>query len=110
MSGATAATVAAVVGATAAVAGTGVAFMNGQKQASAQKKAASQAEANANKLYAQQDQANNKANARGPNTDALFAQNQIEGQQGASGTMLTGPSGVDPNSLTLSKNTLLGGA
>lgn len=110
MSGATAATVAAVVGATAAVAGAGASFINGQSQAKQQKKAASQAEENANKLYAQQDQELNRKNARKPNTDALFAGNQIEGQQGATGTMLTGPSGVDPSSLSLGKNTLIGGA
>lgn len=110
MSGATASTIAAVVGATAAAAGAGVSFINGQAQAKQQKKAASQAEENANKLYSQQEQANNRMNARKPNVDALFAQNQIEGQQGASGTMLTGPQGVDPSSLTLNKNTLLGGA
>ncbi len=110
MSGATAATVAAVVGATAAVAGTGAAYMQGQKQASARKKAASQAEANANKLYAQQDQELNRKNAKQPNTAALFAGNQQSAQAGASGTILTGPSGVDPMSLSLGKNTLIGGA
>lgn len=94
----------------AAVLGAVVSGVQGQKQASAAKSAANQAQSNADKLYAQQDQQNNKANARGPDTDALFAQNQIEGQQGQSGTMLTGPTGVDPSTLALGKNTLLGGA
>lgn len=94
----------------AAVLGAVMSGVQGQQQAGAAKKAANQAQTNADKLYAQQDQENNKANARGPNTDALFAQNQVEAQQGQSGTMLTGPTGVDPNSLTLGKNTLLGGA
>lgn len=99
-----------MVAAAAAVAGAGVAYMNGQKQASAAKSAQNQANSNAKKLYAQQDQENNRLNARGPDTAALLAANQIEGQQGQSGTMLTGPLGVDPNDLSLGKNSLLGGA
>lgn len=105
MSGATTAIVAA-----AAVAGAAISYKNGQAQQASAKKAQQQQKTQAEQLYSQQDQANNKANARGPNTDALFAQNQIEGQQGDSGTMLTGPNGVDPGSLTLGKNTLIGGA
>ena len=105
MSGATTAVVAA-----AAVAGAAISYKNGQEQASAAKKASSQAKTQADQLYAQQDQANNKANARGPETDALLAANQQEAQAGQSGTMLTGPMGVDPNDLSLGKNTVLGGA
>lgn len=84
--------------------------MQGAKQEKAAKKASQQAQTNADKLYAQQEQQNNRNNARGPDTNALFAQNELEGQAGASGTMLTGPMGVDPNSLALGKNTILGGA
>lgn len=93
-----------------AILGAVVSTATSSKQASQADKAAKQAQTNADKLYAQQDQQNNRLNAKKPNTDALFAQNQVEGQQGASGTMLTGPTGVDPNSLSLGKNTLLGGA
>ena len=117
MSGVSVGTIAAVVGATAAVAGGAVAYQNGKEQTKAAKeglaqqaKAADQQKTAAEKLYATQDQANNKANAKGPNTDAMFAQNQIEGQAGGSSTMLTGPTGVDPASLSLGKNTLVGGA
>jgi uncharacterized protein HemX len=105
MSGA--ATIVSVVG---AVVGAAVSYAGQQRAASASKKAAAEQRSNAEKLYAQQDQENNRRNARGPNTDALFAQNQLEGQQGETGTMLTGPSGVDPSSLSLGKNTLIGGA
>lgn len=94
----------------AAIVGAVVNTVSGQQQASAQKKAASQQQQAADRLYQQQQEQNNKQNARDPNIDALFAQNEIEGQQGQSGTMLTGPMGVDPNSLSLGKNTLLGGA
>lgn len=94
----------------AAVLGAIVSTANGQAQVGQAKKAAKQSQSNAEKLYAQQDEQNNKANARGPNTDALLAQNDLEAKQGQTGTMLTGPTGVDPNSLSLGKNTLLGGA
>lgn len=93
----------------AAVLGAVVSGVQGAKQAKQAKSASNAAQANSDKLYAQQDQENNRRNARGPNVDSLFAQNEIDGQQGASGTMLTGPMGVDPNSLSLGKNTVLGG-
>lgn len=92
----------------AAVLGAVVSGVTGSKAASSAKTAANQSAQAADKLYTQQEQQNNKANARSPDVNALFNQNQIEGQQGGSGTMLTGPMGVDPNSLSLGKNTLLG--
>lgn len=100
--------VTAVIG--SAILGAVTSGIQGQQQAKQAKKASAQAQQNADRLYAQQDQENNRRNARGPDVNALFAQNELEGQQGASGTMLTGPMGVDPNSLMLGKNTLLGGA
>lgn len=110
MSGVSVGTVAAVIGATAAVAGAGVAYKNGQEQNQLAKQNAAQSKTAADQLYNQQEQATNKANAKMPNTDAMFAQNQIAGQQGPSSTMLTGPMGVDPSSLSLGKNSLVGGA
>lgn len=102
--------VAAGIMAAAAVAGAAISYKNGQAQQAAAGKAQKQQKSAAEALYNQQDQANNKANAHGPNTDAMFAANQQAGQAGPSGTMLTGPSGVDPNSLSLGQNTLIGGA
>ena len=55
------------------------------------------------------DEANNRANAKAPDSAAMMAANVLSGKAGQSSTMLTGPSGVDPNSLLLGKNTLLGG-
>lgn len=92
----------------AAVLGAVVSGVQGAKQADSAKRAANQQQQASDRLYAQQEQENNRANARGPNTDALFAANELEGQAGQSGTMLTGPMGVDPNSLALGKNTVLG--
>src|SRR4051812_35523418 len=51
-----------------------------------------------------QDEANNRANAKSPDSAAAMAANAMAGKGGQSGTMLTGPSGVDPSSLTLGKN------
>lgn len=94
----------------AAVLGAVTSGIQGARQADAAKDAGRQQQAASEKLYNQQERENNRANARGPDVNALFAQNELEGQQGASGTMLTGPMGVDPNSLSLGKNTVLGGA
>lgn len=68
-----------------------------------------QAIANAKRLAAEADRANNAANARSPDTAAMMASNLAAGKQGASGTMLTGPGGVDPSQLLLGLSSLLGG-
>jgi hypothetical protein len=41
--------------------------------------------------------------------NALIGAGQAGGSPGAAQTMLTGPEGVDPGTLKLGKNTLLGG-
>lgn len=50
----------------------------------------------------------NQANQQGPNTSAMLSAIQQAAQAGNGGTMLTGPQGVQPGSLTLGKSTLLG--
>ncbi len=87
--------------------GAGTSAYQGQQAMKQQKKANQQAQSNAEKLYADQQAQENKAAARQPNVEAAFEGNRAQGQ---SATMLTGPTGVDPNSLSLGKNTLLGGA
>lgn len=62
----------------------------------------------ATKTQQDAERANNKANAKSPDTAALMAANLLAGKLGQGGTMLTGPQGVDPAQLTLGKNTLLG--
>ena len=69
-------------------------------------KAADLAEKNAS----DQEQQFNKLNGRTPDTMALMDQNTQAGKNGPSGTLLTGPQGVDPSKLTLGRNTLLGAA
>ena len=54
------------------------------------------------------DQAMNKANAKQPNVGKLQGANVNAAKGGQSGTMLTGPQGVDTSTLTLGKATLLG--
>lgn len=81
-------------------------IFQGESAARQQKKAAAQAQANADRTYAQAEQASNKANAKTPNIAALAAANAIAGK---SSTSLSGASGVDPSSLSLGRTTLLGG-
>lgn len=51
----------------------------------------------------------NRANQRRPDTQAAMANAEMATGGGSSGTMLTGPQGIDPQQLALGKNTLLGG-
>ena len=104
MSGVTAMTVLAG----AAVAGTAYSIYAGEKSASAQKKAQSQATAAASAQAKAADEAQNKANQRRPDTSAIMAAAQQSGAGGNSSTMLTGPAGVG-DALKLGKSTLLGG-
>ena len=54
------------------------------------------------------DQAMNRANGKAPDLASLMSENAMNAKGGQSGTMLTGPQGVDPNALLLGKKTLLG--
>lgn len=92
----------------AALLGAGVSYANGQQQKEATEKASRQAQQNAAKMAADADQANNRANQKKPDTSAILSAAQQSGKAGASGTLLTGPQGVDLNALTLGKNVLLG--
>ena len=104
MSGGSSAILAAAV-----VASTVISYRNGQDAKQAQSAAQQQAQANALKQERAADQAMNQANQKKPDTAAILSAAQQSGKAGASGTMLTGPAGIDPNSLTLGKSTLLGG-
>lgn len=108
MSGVTVGTVAAY----ASIAGAGYAIASGvdssRKQGHAQQQAVQQAVQRAKKLDKQSEIATNRANQKKPNSNAILSRAQQAGKGGQSGTMLTGSQGVDPNSLSLGKNTLLG--
>lgn len=68
----------------------------------------SAAQANADRAFKQAEEANNKANAKAPNTQNLLDENVQAALGGSSSTMLTGAQGVDPATLLLGRNTLLG--
>lgn len=106
MSGGISAT--AVLAATA-VAATAYTVYSGERAADAQKKAQNEARANAVKQEKAADEATNRVNQKRPDTMAILDSAAQAGKGGASGTMLTGPQGVDPAALNLGKNTLLGG-
>lgn len=96
----------AVTAIVAVAAGTYMQIDQGNKARKAQESAQNQARADAEENARQQDMAYNKANGKKPDLGAMLA-----GNKGAAGggTMLTGAMGVDPNALSLSKTTLLGG-
>lgn len=92
----------------AAAAGAATSIYQGEQSRKAQKSAASQAEQNARNTALQAEEATNAANGKSPNVSSLFASNREAAGAGQGSTMLTGPAGIDPNSLTLGRNTLLG--
>lgn len=94
--------------AAAAVAGAAISLKNGMDQKDAAKKASKQAQANAQKQEKAADEATNRANTKRADTGAALDSATQAGKAGASGTMLTGPQGIDPAALNLGKNTLLG--
>ena len=87
---------------------TAYSIYSGEKASSAQKKANKKAQANADKQAQLAEQDLNRANQKSPDVGALLSANQQQSLSGQSGTMLTGSQGVDPNSLSLGKSTLLG--
>ena len=112
---AAAATGAAVVGAAAAAGGLGYTIASGEdakkKQADAlskQEAAQSQAVTAAEGQRLTSQMAINQANRKKPDVSSIMQAAGASASGGASGTMLTGPTGVDPNALSLGKSTLLG--
>jgi hypothetical protein len=99
----------AEIGVGVAAAGTAYSAYSANQAGAKQNAANRIAQASATKNAQMADEANNQANAKSPDSAALLAANLAAGKQGASGTMLTGPSGIDPTQLTLGKSTLLGG-
>lgn len=102
--------------AAAAVVGTGYSIYAGEegrrKQSAAldqQRQAQAQAVESAKKQEKISEENINKANSKQPDTAAIISAANQGANQGAAGTMLTGPMGIDPSALSLGKNTLLGG-
>lgn len=105
-----------IVAAIAAVGSTVVAVSSANNQRKIQEQAlADQRQANeraeSRALAEQQrsEQEYNRANRQNVDVESAMDASELSAQQGASGTLLTGGSGVDPDQLNLSSNTLLGG-
>lgn len=117
MSGAiSATTIAAVASAAAGVGSLAYGIVQGQSQQNAQDKALKQqkgaqqqAEAETLSQRRASETAQNAANKKTPDISSIIARAAQSGASGVSGTMLTGPSGVNQSSLNLGKSTLLGG-
>lgn len=97
-----------VTAAIAAIAGTGLSAIQGQRAASAQRRAGNQAAKQAEAAQRQAQREFNAANQKTPDIAALMKRNRAVGKAGVSGTYLTGPSGVTPSSGMLGRTTLLG--
>ena len=103
------------VGAAAAAGGLGYSIASGEdakkKQAQAlrrQESAQAQAVTAAEGQRLTSQMAINQANRKKPDVSSIMQAAGASASGGASGTMLTGPTGVDPNALSLGKSTLLG--
>ena len=105
-----------VVAAIAAVGSTFVAVKSANDQRKVQRqaledqrKANERAESRAMAEKQRSEQEYNRANRQNVDVESSLDAAELSAQQGASGTLLTGSMGVDPNQLNLGQNTLLGG-
>lgn len=87
--------------------GVGASIYQGNKQDAANRNSANQAKENAKKAQAQADIDTNRANQKQTDAKSVLSQQQQDAA-GSGSTMLTGAGGIDPNSLKLGKQTLLG--
>ncbi len=106
----------AVVGAIAAI-GTTIASVSAaneqrkiqKKQLEQQRRANEQALTRANEEKERAEMEYNRANRQNVDVESALDASKLSTKQGASGTLLTGSMGVNPEELDTSKNTLLGG-
>lgn len=115
MTGAVSATTLAAIAVGTAAVGTAYSIYQGERAAGQQKQAlkkqaGAQEEARmaARSQARQSDEAMGRANRKTPDTGGIMAAASQAAQGGPGSTMLTGPTGVSPNDLTLGKSTLLG--
>ena len=106
----------AVVGAIAAI-GTTIASVSAaneqrkiqKKQLEQQRRANDQALTRAVEENQRSEMEYNRANRQNVDVESALDASKLSTKQGASGTLLTGSMGVNPEELDTSKNTLLGG-
>ena len=73
-----------------------------------QKKANAVTKQQGEELIQAEQMAYNQANKKKVDVSGITDASKVAGKSGQSGTMLTGPMGVDPEELNLGQNTLLG--
>jgi len=93
-----------------AIIGAGSAKYQGDKAEAAQDKGLRQSKRMQEDKKREAGMLLNKENKRSVKVDPLLASNMMASKTGNAGTMLTGPAGVSSSSLTLGRQTLLGGA
>ena len=98
----------AVAAITVGTIATGYSIYSGERANSMQKKAQDQAVDTAQKQEKANDEAVNRANQKTPDTSGILSSAQQASKTGASGTMLTGPTGIDQSMLQLGRKSLLG--
>lgn len=98
-----------VISTVASLVSAGGQMMSAKKQEKRQESAAAADKAAADKAAAEQEAQLRKQKQRGPNVAAMYNSNQNAMGGGVASTNMTGPAGIDPMSLSLSKNTLIGG-
>jgi hypothetical protein len=79
-----------------------------EKALQVQKQANEVAKQQGEELIQAEKMAYNQANKKKVNVAGISDASQMAGKTGQSGTMLTGPMGIDPEELNLGQNTLLG--
>ena len=94
--------------AAAAIGNTVVQANAAKKQEKQMKQATQEAKAASDKQASLMEQELNKQKARAPGIAGFKTANAQAGQAGMASTMVSGVGGVDPSSLLLGKNTLLG--
>jgi uncharacterized protein HemX len=94
--------------AAASVASAGYAVYSGEQAKGDRKDAMNEARRNQAKAEASADMERNRLNPKKANAAGVMSGIEQAAKGGASGTMLTGPSGVDASALQLGKSTLLG--
>ena len=77
-----------------------------EKALAEQRQANERAEQRALAEESRAEQEYNRANRQNVDVESALDASELSAQQGASGTLLTGSMGVDPNELNLSRNTL----
>ena len=80
-----------------------------EKALKEQRRANERAESRAKAEQQRSEQEYNRANRQNVDIESALDASELASKQGASGTLLTGSTGVDPNQLNLGSNTLLGG-